>query len=124
MINIRQNIYVVYDMPMINKKTEHWYIKAKQELKRRKIRYRDVADLLDVETATVGHWMVGRNRPDIETVAQIARIIGMSLSELCENDPCFIINKSELALIEIFRTLTEQEKKIAKKLIESLKQNE
>ena len=100
---------------------ERWFIKAKRELESRGLIYDDLAAHLGVSTGAVGHYMVGRREPTLEQLRKIAGFLNMSLSELLESDPFFLIDDNEKSLISVFRSLTEDDRSTALRLLDAMK---
>ena len=55
----------------------------KLALKRADKTHREVADHLGLDRSTVSHWALGRNTPNPETLAKLARYLGVSADYLC-----------------------------------------
>jgi len=47
----------------------------------------DLARLIGVTPATVGNWEAGRTKPQVDSLAQIARVLGQPISRLVQIDP-------------------------------------
>lgn len=47
----------------------------------------DLARLIGVTPATVGNWEAGRTKPQVDSLAQIARVLGQPISRLVQVDP-------------------------------------
>ena len=97
-----------------------WFEKAKAELRLRKITYQDVADYCGVEKATVGHWMTGRNNPRIEQIIKIARMLGMSVSELTGEDSYYLHDSLEREFIDHIRNMSNDDRSRLMAIAESL----
>lgn len=101
-----------------------WHQKAKALLKAKRVKYADVAEALCVGESAVGHYLNGRREPSIEQVRTIARLAGVSMSELVGEDAYFLVNKSERDLIDDFRGLSQAEREIASRMIHSLRNDQ
>ena len=84
---------------------QHWYDKAKEIAHRKGITYQQIADRLGVEKATVGHWMVGRNQARIDQIRKIAMALDTTLTELVNDDPCYVEDSTERRILETIREL-------------------
>lgn len=82
----------------------------------------DVADELGVGESAVGHYLNGRREPSLNQIRVIARMAGVSMSELVGEDDYFLVDKYERSLIDGFRNLSEQEREIAVRMVRSLHQ--
>ncbi len=47
----------------------------------------DLARLIGATPATVGNWETGRTKPQVDSLAQIARVLGQPISRLVQIDP-------------------------------------
>lgn len=98
-----------------------WYKKAKKELRRLRITHIQVAQELDCSQSAVTQKLNGTRGADISEIVKIASMIGMSIAELVEDDPTFARNGLEADLIAKFRDLNPDQKEIALKLLNTLK---
>ena len=97
-----------------------WYMKAKAALKDCGLIYEDVARELHITVSAVGHYLAGRREPSLEQVRTIARMVDKSISELCEEDAYFVVKTDEQRLLDAFRHLTDEERKIALKMLSAI----
>lgn len=98
-----------------------WYKKARDALKRRGVRYIDLAVVLGCTEGAVGHYLNGRREPSVETLRTIAEQAGLALSEMVGDDPRFIADEHEKQLIDVFRQLPADKQTHLLALIDSLK---
>lgn len=98
-----------------------WHQKAKALLKAKQVKYADVAEALCVGESAVGHYLNGRREPSIDQVRTIARMAGVSMSELVGEDAYFLVNRTERGLIDDFRGLSDGEREMAARMIHSLR---
>jgi transcriptional regulator with XRE-family HTH domain len=82
-----------------------WYIVARERAKHLGITYQQIADHLDVVKSTVGHWLTGRNKPRLETIARIAAVLDCSVHTLIADDPYYLSDDTERAVIDELRHL-------------------
>jgi SOS-response transcriptional repressor LexA len=61
---------------------DKWYLIAKNLLKKKGGGYKGLAEHLDVEVATVGHYMTGRRNPTPEQLLNIADYLNVGMSAL------------------------------------------
>lgn len=97
-----------------------WYEKARLALKRKGIRYIDLAAVLGCTEGAVGHYLRGRREPTVETLRIIAEQAGLSLSEMVGDDPRFIADTDEKQLVDLFRGLAPEKRASLLSLIKAL----
>ncbi len=51
---------------------------------RRGLTQQEVANALNVTKASISHWELGQRQPSVETVAQLASVLGCSLSDVVD----------------------------------------
>ena len=66
--------------------------KIKQRRTELKMTQEDLAEKLNVSRSSVANWEAGRNYPDLQLIAAIADILGLSLDELLRED-CEMIKR-------------------------------
>lgn len=59
-----------------------WYEKAKKIMKSKGITQAEIAEALDVERPTVGHYLTGRRNPKARQINHIAELLGLPLHDL------------------------------------------
>lgn len=96
-----------------------WYKKARALMKG-KLTYDDLADKLDISASGVGHYLNGRRQPSIKQITIIARELGVSVSELCEDDITFVSSQAERDLLEAYRALPDTAKETALNVLGAL----
>jgi len=97
-----------------------WYIKAQQFREQLDLQYADIAEVLGVTVSAVGHYLNGRRNPSVEQVQKIAKLMGKSMSELCGEDPFFIVDKNERKIISIVRDMPDDIVLTALEILEAL----
>lgn len=107
-------------MVMKLKVTIQWHQKARILLQQQDKTYRDLADALDLTTGAVGHYMCGRRQPKPEMLKKIATFLGVSVSELIEDDPIFARDENEYKVLDKFRLLSDHDKLAALAMIDGL----
>lgn len=71
------------------------------------ISQKELAEKLRVSQSAVTNWIKGKNSPDIEIVAQICDILGISVIELFGTDGSDKYDKQEKRVIEKYRAKPE-----------------
>lgn len=96
-----------------------WHEIANQHRKRLKLRYEDIAERLDVSKATVGHWFTGRTVPRLETLRRLAPMLQTTVTELIEEDPYFVTDPTERAIIDAVREVPPAYRQQAARMLQS-----
>lgn len=97
-----------------------WYVVAKQLAADKRISYQEMADLLHVAKATVGHWLTGRNRATIDVIKEIARVLDVPVTELIAEDAYYLTDENERRLIDKYRKIAPELRKHAPSILEGL----
>lgn len=100
---------------------ETWQKKAKWALKAKGLRYCDLAAALDVTESAVGHYLNERREPPLESIKIIAQVVGLSLSEMCGDDPRFVTHDTEKQLLDNWRQLSDEDQKNFLSLLQALR---
>lgn len=105
--------------------SKRWYevAKARMAAANPPIKVKDIAEVLDMTPSGAGHYLLGRREPSIEQLKLIAGRIGISMSEMCGEDPYFIVDEDEREAINILRQLPEDSVKRALQILAVLKDN-
>lgn len=102
-----------------------WQTNLRTALAARDITQAELAARLHVSEGTISHWISGRHRPSIDRLKEIARLVGMTFSELVEGDETFLRDEDELELIRSFRSIDpaqrDQARKLALAVLDTLK---
>lgn len=77
-------------------------IKAYRESK--KMTQKDIAEILEVEPATISKYESGMIEPNIESIKRLAQIFGITIDELLKNED----EKFDISKIDILECLREQ----------------
>ena len=94
-----------------------WNEKAKALIQARGMKYRPFAEALDISESAFGHYLNGRRKVRIEQLRIIAKILQVSIMELIEDDPYWIVDDNERTLIDAFRALPEEESAVIMKMV-------
>ena len=73
----------------------------------RGISQKEFAEKLGVSQSSVTFWVKGKNSPDIETVARICEILGISISDLFGTDGSDRYSEHEKKIVDHYRTRPE-----------------
>jgi transcriptional regulator with XRE-family HTH domain len=97
-----------------------WNQKARELMQERGITTSDLAAALGVTPGAVRHYLNGNRHPRPGALGKIARRLGVSMSELTEDDPRFARDKGEEKILGLLRELDPQAKDFAVKMLEGL----
>jgi transcriptional regulator with XRE-family HTH domain len=86
-------------------------------MKEREILIRDVAAALHVTPSAAGHYLAGRREPSEQQLVVIANMIGMSMSELIENDIRFARDDQERRILDLVRAAPEDQREHLERMI-------
>ena len=92
----------------------NWNEMARDAMKRRGMTCANLARELGVHQTTVSKWMTGRSHPGSGMIRKIAGILGMAMSDLCDDDA---INTQERQLLDAFHQMTAGEREHLLKLL-------
>ena len=89
-----------------------WYDRARRALRGAGVQWQDIATATGVTPSAVGHWLSGRREPSVEELTTIAKMAGLSLDEMCGDDPRFLTTAVDKALFDATRGLTDDQKRV------------
>ena len=108
--------------PYHQKMTRYWYDVAKERAKELGITYEGIAEELGVAKSTVGHWLTGRNRPRLDTLKRIAKVLDMPVMTMISEDAYFLVEEDERALVDVFRLIPPDQRAHAAAMLEAYAQ--
>ena len=85
-----------------------------------KMQQQELADLVSVSPGTISHWLHGRHRPSTDQLRGIAKVLGVSLPELIEDDESFVRDGIELDVLRRLREISADQREHAKTLIDAV----
>lgn len=97
---------------------EKWYVRVKRILKQRKINMEEFGSRFGWGQSTISMKLNGKRASTIDDVQQIANELKIPLSELVEGDDLFTINEDEKAYLEFYRSLSDSEKSLIRRMFE------
>jgi transcriptional regulator with XRE-family HTH domain len=97
-----------------------WQSKAQPIMRAKKIAQKDIADFLSVSESTVSHWFHGRHRPSLEQIRGIAKLLGVSVPELIEDDETFVRDDVELEILRQVRLVAPDKREQAAGLVSAI----
>lgn len=97
-----------------------WYKIARQIARDKGLTYADMASVLGVSDAAVGHYFVGRRKAPLETIRKIAAMLEVPLMTLVEEDLDVCRTNEETRLLELFRSIPADQHALALKLLEQM----
>lgn len=74
----------------------------------KKLFQKDIADIFNIEQATVSNWENGKRIPDSEMLIKLANYFEVSVDYLLGNDTPFTANEEELKEIEVLKNLLKK----------------
>jgi len=108
---------LMYSAPM--SQGTPWYLVATKLRKEQRITLQALADRLGCAKSTVGHWLTGHNPAPLEIIKEIAMILGTNEIALIANDPFYITDTAERRIVEQLRTLPDDRRALALKVVEN-----
>ena len=87
---------------------KNWNEKARDVMKIRNVTIREIADTLGMTPGGVGHYLSGRRHPNPGMLKKIAKRIGVSVSELIEDDPMFARDQVEHDALDALRKIPRE----------------
>jgi transcriptional regulator with XRE-family HTH domain len=97
-----------------------WYVPATRLRKEQKLSLQRLGDLMGYSKSTVGHWLTGHNPAPLIAIKEMAKILGTTEIMLLADDPFYITDPEERAIIEALRDLPEKRRTLALKLLHTL----
>ncbi len=97
-----------------------WYQRARLRADSLGVSLTDIAAELSVTPGSVSHYFSGRRHPKPGMLKKIATILGVSVSELVDDDPSFARNQVEHELLEAIRLLPALEQKRCLAIIQAV----
>lgn len=88
-------------------------------LQKNKIKNKAFAEMLGVSAASVTNWISGKNSPDIELIAKMCDIFGVSITQMmasADNDVDLKLSEHEEELIYAYRNTPEMRPAVDKLL--------
>jgi transcriptional regulator with XRE-family HTH domain len=89
-----------------------WYDRARKALRESGVTFEEVATATGVTRPAVGHWLSGRREPSVDELRTIARMAGLSLDQMCGDDPRFLTSALDKELFDAARELDEEAKRV------------
>lgn len=99
-----------------------WYTKAKKKKLELGITYAPLADALGCGVSQVGHFLNGRRSASVQELRIIAKVLGMKVTELIEDDAYFVTDEFEKKALELLRGVPEKDKQVILKLLSGYSQ--
>ena len=97
-----------------------WHDKAREIMVANEITTNDLAETLGMTPGGVRHYLNGRREPKPGVLGKIARRLGVSMSELTEDDPRFARDRTEERILDLLRDLDPAAKDAAIRMLEGL----
>ena len=98
---------------------EFWHQKAKRELK--KVMSQDeAAALLGMKKTTFNHKINGVRPCDDKEMMFIAGLIGVSVDELCIDDPNYSGNRDDVRILQQLKSVSARDKEVFASMLEQM----
>ena len=88
-----------------------WNEVAKAMALEKGITYQEIANAVGCTKGAVSHWFNAVNRPRIETIRKIAKVLGTTITELVQEDAYFLTDDTERELIDLLRSVKTDEQR-------------
>ena len=103
-----------------SRKMQTWNERARAAMAEKGIKIRELADTLGMSPGGAGHYLSGRRHPNPGMLRKIAKRIGISVSELVEDDPIFARDQIEHDVLEAVRQIPAEQKNAALAMLRGL----
>jgi transcriptional regulator with XRE-family HTH domain len=113
---------IAHKAPSDNRRMDTpWYIVAKARLEARDdLNITSLAERLGIGRSGLGHYLAGRREPSTAMLRKIAKELGVSVSELVENDPTYARDEIEHKVLDALRELPDDKRTDALAILEAL----
>lgn len=95
-----------------------WYEVATKLRKEQRITLQQLADHMGCAKSTVGHWLTGRNPASLAAIKEIAMVLGTNEIKLLADDPFYVTDPHERAIINRIREVPPEYRAIALSMID------
>jgi len=97
-----------------------WQEKARALMREQKVSVKELAATLSMTPGGAGHYLSGRRQPRPGMLVKIAKRLGVSVSELIEDDPTFARDETERAALDALRAIPEPQRSAALAMLRGL----
>ena len=97
-----------------------WQDKAREIMLAKDISTQDMADALGMTPGGVRHYLNGKREPKPDGMRKIAKRLGVSMSELTEDDPRYARDEIERRILDAVRDLDPSTKEMAARIVQGL----
>lgn len=98
-----------------------WYERAKVLMKKKGVTVSQLAKTLDHTQGSMSLKLTGKRASTVDEIMEIAEILDVSVSYLCQGDSTAISSDAELRVINLMRDMTDKERELVIRLIENIK---
>lgn len=114
------NTLILYDMFMTQ---ELWNLKAKRIMKG-VVTMQQMADRLHITKGAVSLKLNGKRETSLDEIREIAKMLGITFTELVESDPRVAVNQKEKECIDAFRSIASEDQQKILLMMKALKEIE
>ncbi len=94
--------------------------RLRSELNYQDITHKELADKINIQKATLEAKFLRENTPDAEFLYQCSKALNLSMDYLYSGNPPKGFSNEELSLINSYRTLNQEQKKLVTMLLNNL----
>ena len=87
-----------------------WWKTLRADFKRLRMTNAFIASEMGVSEGAVSHWLRGFREPSVDVISRLCALAGRSVAEVMSDDPYWITNPSERALLDAWRTLPDSQR--------------
>ena len=97
-----------------------WQDKAKRLMRAQDVPQKTLVEALSVTKGTVSNWLSGRHQPSVAQLRKIAKVLGVTLSELVEDDDSWARSQFELDMLRQARSVPAEQQERAAQLVKAV----
>lgn len=98
-----------------------WYVRAKEIMRQKRVTGTELAKVIGVTQGTMSLKLNGHRSTEVGEIIDIAKYLGVSVSQLCDGESDVISKVDERALLNLYRQMTDKERELAIRLVQTIK---
>lgn len=87
-----------------------WWQTLRADFKRLGMTNAQVAAHMGVTEGAVSHWLRGFREPSVDVIARLCALAGRSVAEVMSDEPYWITNPTERALLDVWRNMPDEQR--------------